>query len=121
MEAEFDSLAEFDESAVLQDLLDNYNTDNKTENKEGQIIRTFVCKFSKKKKGFNCPVKSRTVLTGTKMAVFRLEDCQHDHTVVDHEDRKNFNFDDRVEAKMKELLEMNVSSRNMRKHLIKAG
>ena len=35
MEAEFDSLAaEFDESTVLQILLNNYNRDNKTEKNE---------------------------------------------------------------------------------------
>ena len=55
LENEFDSMVEFDDSAVLRNLMDNYNVDNKTVNKQGHVIRTFVCKFSKKKKGFACP------------------------------------------------------------------
>ena len=121
VESEFDSMVEFNDSAALQDLMDNYNQDNKKANKDGHIIRSFICKFSKRKKGFACPVKSRTILNGNKMTVYRIEGAEHDHTAMTGNERKNFNFDQRIETKMKELLELNVNSRNIRKHLIEKG
>ena len=119
MESEFDSMVEFDDNAALRDLMDNYNMDNKKFNKDGHIIRSFVSNFSKRKKGFACPVKSRTILIGTKMTVYRPEGAEHDHTAMKGKERKNFNFVQRIETKMKELLELNVNSRNIRKPLIK--
>ena len=109
---------EFDDSPALQDLQDNYNMDNKMTSKDGNIFRTFVCKFSKKKKGFNCPVKARTVFSGNKMTIYRLDDTVHDHEASE---RKNFAFDKKAEEKMKELLVLNVSTRNIRKHLLDKG
>jgi hypothetical protein len=113
LDTEFDSLAEFDDSPVLQDLLDNFNMDNKMTTKNGDIVRSFVCKFSKKKKGFNCPVKSRTVLSSSdnKMRVYRLEESEHDHSAAETSERKNFTFG-------KNLLVLNVSTTNIRKHLL---
>ena len=119
-EVEFDSMVDFDESPALKDLLDNYNLDNKKVNKAGDVIRTFVCKFSKKKRGFACPAKSKTVFSGAKMTVLRL-DKAHKHEVANDSVRKNFNFIPEVEAKMRELVELNVKSRNIRKHLIEKG
>ena len=121
VDSEFDSMVEFDDSAALQDLMDNYNMDNKKVNKEGHIIRSFVCKFSKRKKGFTCPVKARSILNGTKMTVYRIEGAEHDHTIMKGQERKNYKFDQKTETKMKELLELNVNSRNIRKHLISEG
>ena len=118
IEAEFNSVEEFDDSPALQDLQDNYEMDNKMTSKDGNIVRTFVCKFSKKKKGFNCPVKARTVFSGYKMTIYRLDDTVHDHEASE---RKNFAFDKKAEEKMKELLLLNVSTRNIRKHLLDKG
>ena len=95
--------------------------DNKKVNKQGNVIRSFVCKFSKRKKGFNCPVKARTILNGTKMTVYRIEGSAHEHTATTGKERKNFNFDKRTEDKMMELLELNVNSRNIRKHMFQEG
>ena len=53
---EFDPMVGFDDSTALQDLMDNYNLDNKKASKDGHIIKSFICKFSKRKKGFACPV-----------------------------------------------------------------
>ena len=120
IDSEFDYLAEFDDSPVLQDLLDNFNMDNKMTTKDGDIVRSFVCKFSKKKKGFNCPVKSRTVLSSSdnKMRVYRLEESEYDHSTAETSKRKNFTFGKKVEDKIKELLLLNVSTTNIRKHLL---
>ena len=117
VESEFESMVEFDDSAALQDLMDNYNMNSKKVNKYDHIKRTFFCKFSKKKKGFDCPVKSCTILAGNKMTVYGLEDTEHNHDKV----KDNFNFNKRVVDKMEELLELNVNSRNIHKHLIKEG
>ena len=107
--AEFNSLAEFDDSAVLQDLLDNYNMDHKMVTKDGDIVRFFLCKFSKKKRGFNCTVKSKTVLSSAdnKIRVYRLEEAEHDHSAEETSKRKNFTFEKKVEGKIKELLVLN--------------
>ena len=121
LESEFESMVEFDDSAALQDLMDNYNMNSKKVNKDDHIIRTFFSKFSKKKKGFDCPLKSCTILAGNKMTVYRLEDTEHNHDKVKDKQRRNFNFDKRVVDKMEELLELNVNSRNIRKYLIKEG
>ena len=90
-------------------------------NKDGDITRVFLCKFSKKKKGFACPVKRRSVQTGDKMTIFRQEGSAHKHTPMKEGKRKNFVFPPEAEKKMEELLEMNVTSRKMRKHLIEKG
>ena len=73
------------------------------------------------KSGFDCPVKFRTIQTGSKMMTYKQENVDHKHDRVEDIQRKNFNFSVEVEAKMMEMLEMNVNSRNMRKHLIGKG
>ena len=50
MEAKFDSAVIFMDSMQCKDLMDNYNTDSKKETKNGDIVRTWVCKFSKQKR-----------------------------------------------------------------------
>ena len=72
-EVEIGSKQEYLESPTIQDLVDNYNMDLKKTSKGGDITRIFVCKFSKKKKGFACPVKQRTVQSVDKLTVFRQE------------------------------------------------
>ena len=84
--------------------MDNYNTDSKKETKNGDIVRTWVCKFSKKKKGFSCPVKARTVHSGLTVTVSRLDNVT-----------TCFVFKAEVEAKITELVELNVESRLIRK------
>ena len=121
LESEFTSMVEFDESPALQDLQENYNMNAKKTNKEGHITRNFVCKFSKKKKGFACPVRSKTVFAGDKMTIYKLNGVDHKHAPTKDNDRKNFNFSQQTEGKIKELLELNVNSRNIRKHLIENG
>ena len=120
-DVEFGSKKEYLESPTLQDLVDNYNMDSKKQKKDGDITRVFVCKFSKKKKGFDCPVKCRTVQTVGKVTVYRQEGINHKHTPLKEEKRKNFFFPPEAEKKMEELLEMNVTSRKMKKHLIEKG
>ena len=77
VEAKFDSAVIFMDSMQCKDLMDNYNTDSKKETKNGDIVRTWVCKFSKKKKGFSCPVKARTVHSGLTVTVSRLDNVNH--------------------------------------------
>ena len=120
-EVEFTSKKEYLESPALQDLVDNYNMHSKKINKDGDITRVFLCRFSKKKKGFACPVKRRSVQTGDKMTIFRQEGSAHKHTPMKEGKRKHFVFPPEAEKKMEELLEMNVTSRKMRKHLIEKG
>ena len=57
LEAEFPNLLVFMDSPQYKDLMDNFNTDSKKINKKEDIIRSWVCKFNKKKKGFKCQVK----------------------------------------------------------------
>ena len=80
IEAEFPSSVVFMDSPQYQDLMDNFNTDSKKTNKQEDIIHTWVCKFSKKKKGFACQVKSRTVHSHEKVTVSRLGGVSHDHS-----------------------------------------
>ena len=121
IEAEFPSSVVFMDSPQYQDLMDNFNTDSKKTNKQEDIIRTWVCKFSKKKKGFACQVKSRTVHSHEKVTVSRLGGVSHDHDRTEDSDRKHFNFPPEVEAKIQELVELNVNSRQIRKSLLDKG
>jgi hypothetical protein len=50
-----------------------------------------------------------------------MEGAVHKHSPLEESKRKNFNFPQEAEAKMKELIELNVNSHNMRKHLIEKG
>ena len=114
-------MVDFMDSPQYQDLMDNFNMDSKKINKNGDTTRNWVCKFSKKKKGFNCPVKSRTVQTIEKVTVFKVEEASHEHEPVENSTRKNFDFSVEAQSKMKELLQLNVNSRNIRKALIDKG
>ena len=49
------------------------------------------------------------------MTANSLEGAEHDHTAM------NFYFDQRIKTKIKELLELKVNTRNIRKHLIEEG
>ena len=120
-DVEFTSMVDFMDSPQYQDLMDNFNMDSKKINKKGDTTRNWVCKFSKKKKGFNCPVKSRTVQTIEKVTVFKVEEASHEHEPVENSTRKNFDFSVEAQSKMKELLPLNVNSRNIRKALIDKG
>ena len=80
----------FDSFVQFMDLTDNCNTENKKINKAGDIIRTWVCKFSKNKKGFDYPIKTRTVIKDGKVEVSRLNGEQDEHDRVDN--RKYLNF-----------------------------
>ena len=120
-EFEFGSKEEYLASDFLANLQDNFNAHTKKVNKQGEITRVWVCKFSKMKSGFDFPVKFRTIQTGSKMMTYKQENVDHKHDRVEDIQRKNFNFSVEVEAKMMEMLEMNVNSRNMRKHLIGKG
>ena len=82
VESKFDSAVTFMDSIQYKDLMDNYNTDSKKETKNGDIVRTWVCKFSKKKKGFSCPVKARTVHSGLTVTVSRLGNVDHMHEAI---------------------------------------
>ena len=44
-------------SDFLANLQDNFNAHTKKVNKQGEITRVWVCKFSKTKSEFDCPVK----------------------------------------------------------------
>jgi hypothetical protein len=121
VESKFDSAVTFMDSIQYKDLMDNYNTDSKKETKNGDIVRTWVCKFSKKKKGFSCPVKARTVHSGLTVTVSRLGNVDHMHEVIKDSSRKYFVFTNEVEAKISELVELNVESRLIRKHLVDKG
>ena len=118
-EATFTSSVQFMESPTYKDLMDNYNTDNKKVNKAGDVVRTWVCKFSKKKKGFDCPIKVKTVLTDGKVNVLRLNGAEHKHDRVG--DRKYFTFAPETEEKISELVGLNVESRHIRKFLVEKG
>ena len=119
VETNFDSAVLFLDSRQYKDLNDNYNIESKKVNKAGDIIRTWVCKFSKKKKGFNCQVKARTVMKDGQVEVSRLNGEEHEHERVDN--RKNFNFSPEAEAKIVELVGLNVESRQIRKFLVENG
>ena len=121
VESKFDSAVTFMDSIQYKDLMDNYNTDSKKETKNGDIVRTWVCKFSKKKKGFSCPVKARTVHSGLTVTVSRLGNVDHMHEAIKDSSRKYFVFTNEVEAKISELVELNVESRLIRKHLVDKG
>ena len=55
------------------------------------------------------------------MMTYKQENVDHKHNCVEDNQMKNFNVSVEVEAKMMKMLEMNVNSRNLRKHLIEKG
>ena len=85
------------------------------------MVRVWVCKYNKKKKGFNCPVKIRTVQENGKITVFKQDHVDHDHNPLEGVQRKHFIFSQKVEKQMEQMLEMGVSSRNMRKNHLQNG
>ena len=119
-EIEFESPTKFYDSPTHRDLKDNFNTDSTKHNKSRDIVRTWSCKFGKKKRGFDCPVKSKTVMNGVKIEVYRLDGAEHKHEKIE-DNRKNFNFVPEVEQKIRELVGLNVECRKIRKSLIENG
>ena len=92
-----------------------YIIQKKSTTKAGQIT-VYWCKYGKMR-GFSCPVKFKVVRKDEK--VFILDDKNskgHDHAEVEGERIYHHNSDDQVEA-MKENIELDVATQNIRKSL----
>ena len=73
--AKFGSTEEFESSDVFKILKEDFNNDRSSSNKNSAtIIVSNCCKFSKKKKGFNCLAKMKTLQQGSEVEAFDIED-----------------------------------------------
>ena len=71
--AKFGSTEEFESSDVFKVLKEDFNNDRSSSNKNSATI-IHCCKFSKKKKGFNCLAKMKTLQQGSEVEAFDIED-----------------------------------------------
>ena len=111
--AEFETRKEFEDSNFGQDIKSNFNVHRN----RGNTV-TYLCKYSYKKKGFNCSVEHQLVKFAENRWIFERssDDNQHNHEKVD-ENRKN-NVYNQADSKIKELLQLQVPAKQIKKELI---
>ena len=82
--------------------------------KNGQTT-VFWCEFSKRRKGYNCPCQVRTVKVFQELTIEVSSDEEHEH--AQSVERKQLVWEQSTEDNMKDLIKLDITSRNLRKSL----
>ena len=82
--------------------------------KNGQTT-VFWCEFSKRRKGYNCPCQVRTVKVFQELTIEVSSDEEHEH--AQSGERKQLVWEQSTEDNMKDLIKLDITSRNLRKSL----
>ena len=121
---EWETKFEFDKEEFVGSELDikikkEYIIQKKSTTKAGQIT-VYWCKYGKMR-GFSCSVKFKVVRKDEKVFILADKNSEgHDHAEVEGERIYHHYSDDQVEA-MKENIELDVATRNIRKSLKNKG
>ena len=115
---------EFNNSDVFSDLEERFNLHRNRPQKKQKVLE-YLCKYSKKKVGFNCPVKVRVLLklSGIIVVEKNCKDGEHEDHCHDQEpgERKNRHYDCEKEREMKAMIKLDIKSHNMKKNLKEKG
>ena len=110
----YECMEAFEESEVFKDLKSNFNKHRSNNTKKNGTVKEYQCKYSKYKKGFNCQAKMKTVFRNGIVELFTNK-TKHEHKKVDN--RENVYYTKEQEEKIKTLINLDVSRKNIRKDL----
>ena len=80
------------------------------------LTTVYWCEYSKRRKGYSCPCQVRTVQVFQEISMeVPNDDSEHQHAQTG--ERKQLVWEPSTEDKMKDLIKLDITSRNLRKSL----
>ena len=118
----FQSEDDFTRNPASKELSEKFNK-FRERNSKGERVKEYICKYSKYKKGFNCPIKKKLVFSNEEVILYIVEGVMgiHDHAETEESHRKNTLFSKEQEDEMKDLLKIDVTRRNVKKRMLDLG
>ena len=121
LRTKFSSVKAYEESAIFLDINNGQLKHHKTSNTKRFVVKMYWCEYSSKRQGYDCQYKVRMEFKNDNTVHFYDNAAEHSHSLILGAKRKYKSWTAGEDNKMKSLIAVDITSRNLKKSMVEDG